>query len=173
MRYLPLLILLGACTPPLEVGFESALTRQGACGDLLVFAASEDDTTMIELRSTDPFGDLAADDARTVTLGLGAQASLVATLGTNVADLTCDSDQTDGGPDLQIQYVATEGSAEVTATSVAGVVTVDVTVTDAVLREASVGYYEVALDAWTLTAVEIGGDFDDDDDGDVHETYAE
>lgn len=156
MRTIWLLPVLAACTPPLEAGFDADVDQAGACGDLLVFAVNDDDTTMISLRATDPYGDLGQDDQRTVSLALGSTASLTVSLGTNVSDLTCDGVTEAGGPDIQIEYVATEGTAELVATSTGGDVTLDLQVTGAKLREASVGYYKVEIADWSLSGVPLG-----------------
>ncbi len=150
MRNLLVVALLAACTAPLEEGFESALQAPRACGDLLMVAPTDADDMMLTIRADEPFGVITPTDSRTLELKPGTNVSVVVSLGTNVSATACLS-----GTESQvdIEYVATAGTVTLALEAIDGVATLDATLTDLTLTEASVGYFRLPLAAWSATDV--------------------
>ena len=116
MRLVALTLLLAACAPTLESGFDAELTSRGGCADVKFYAVDDADTQMLSLW-VEGLVDAAttAGETQTTVYDLpDPDVELIVEVGHRVSDATCDDVIENGGPSIDATFAATDGKATVT-----------------------------------------------------------
>ena len=155
----PLLGVLAGCGPALPADFGDELGDGFGCGDVVFYAVDADDTILLRVYAEGLIA--AAQEAgeeTTTTFALPDEdVEVEVEVGGRISDAACDDVIENGGPRVDVTYVATGGTAVITVRPGAALedARADLHLEDVVF-EPEGGGETVTLDAFDVTDVSVG-----------------